>query len=212
VFLGVIRDPPMMDIMVVLLALASLTTVPLFLLSLLLAFTRPKRVTPPSPSSITAVVVSTVSPRRALLLTFFGFSAFTYLLDELVGFGFRQSHPNEWRAPELAELAGFLAFSMVIIIGLWKDRSGADLWLRKRLKAWLILAILLDIAYLVLLVLAVRIFKSRHTNSCAPRHPLLITFFVMQNGPRPQASPNDPTSLAFTFPIFYISSLSTSVS
>jgi hypothetical protein len=185
-FLGVILDFTMMDsdvthsVLLSALTIVRLTTVPLFLLSLLFAFTRRKTVTPASPSSITAVVVLNVSPRRALLLTFFGFSAFTYLLDGLIGFvywvleGIRQGYSTQWRGVELADVAGFLAFSTVISIGLWKDRSGIDLWLRKRLKAWLILAILFDIAYLVLLVLSVRIFKSKHTiihaRRAAPHH------------------------------------------
>lgn len=163
-----------------------LTTVPLFLLCLLFAFTKPKSSTPTSPSPITAVVISTVSPRRALLVSLFSFIAFTYLLDELIVFvywaarGFRQSYFTQWRGVELADVTGFLAFFLVILIGNFKDKSGADLWLRKRLKAWLVLAIALDIAYLVLLVLAVRIFESESIDDSllitplATIHPLSL--------------------------------------
>jgi hypothetical protein len=203
-----------------------LTTVALFLLTLVFALTGAKRVTPASPSSITAVVIKSVSPRRALLLTLFSFITFTYLLDGLIVFvywalrGFRQSYFTQWRGVELADVAGFLAFSAVIVIALWKHKSGVDLWLRKRLKAWLILAILLDIAYLVLLILAVRIFESKHTLLHTPPTPYrsfvirLITSHpvVMQNAHQAQASPNVPISQAFTFPTFCILSLSTSAS
>lgn len=145
-----------------------LSTIPLFLLSLVFIFTRAATQPPTSPSPITAVVVSSTSPRRALLLTLFLFAAFTYLLDAIIVFvywasrGFRQSYFVQWRGIELADVAGFLAYASIIIIASWKDRRGIDLWLRKRLKAWVLLAIALDIAYLVLLILCVRIFESMY--------------------------------------------------
>jgi hypothetical protein len=148
------------------LTVIRLTTGFLFVYALGLLLTKPTQDAPSSPTPITSVVVAHTQPRRPLILTLLSFIAFTYLLDELIVFipcvvrKTCQSHLIEWRGVELANMLGFLAFVMLISVGVWKDKRGVDLWSRKRLKALAVIAIAFDIAYLVLLILSVRIFKS----------------------------------------------------
>ena len=146
-----------------------LSTGVLFLYALLfLGFVRHKPIVLSSPTPITSVVVADIQPRRALIITLLVFAAFTYLLDELVVLFYflYQDVPSssafQWRGVELADVLGYLAFSAIIILGISKDRRGIDLWSRKRLKFGILLALLLDIAYLVLLILSVRIFQSEY--------------------------------------------------
>ncbi|PVG02930.1 hypothetical protein CPB86DRAFT_724333, partial [Serendipita vermifera] len=148
------------------LTVTRLTTGLLFIYALGLVLTKPTQDAPGSPTPITSVVVAHRQPRRPLILTLLFFITFTYLLDGLITFipcvAWKNctSHLIEWRGVELANALGFLAFAILITIGLWKDKRGVDIWSRKRLKAFAVIAIAFDIAYLVLLLLSVRIFKK----------------------------------------------------
>ncbi|KIM31954.1 hypothetical protein M408DRAFT_241344 [Serendipita vermifera MAFF 305830] len=142
------------------LSLLRLSTSLVFVYAIFLGFTRRKPIVLSSPSPITSVVVADVQPRRALILTLLVFAAFTYLLDELITLFYfifedvPSSSALQWRGIELADVLGYVAFSMIIMFGIHKDRIGIDFWSRKRLKVGIILALLLDIAYLVLLILS----------------------------------------------------------
>jgi hypothetical protein len=150
------------------LSVLRLSTGVLLLYSLFLGFVRHKPITLTSPVEISDVVIAHVQPRRALILTLLTFSAFTYLLDEFIVLFYYlyqdvpSSSTYQWRGVELADVLGFTAFSFIIIIGITKDKNGLDFWSRKRLKVGVILALALDIAYLVLLLLSVRIFQSTY--------------------------------------------------
>jgi len=150
------------------LSVLRLSTGILLLYSLFLGLTRHKPLALVSPVEVSSVVVAHVQPRRALILTLLTFAAFTYLLDELIVLLYYlfehvpSSSTYQWRGVELADVLGFTAFSFIIIFGITKDRAGMDFWSRKRLKVGVILALTLDIAYLVLLLLSVSIFQSTY--------------------------------------------------
>jgi hypothetical protein len=181
------------------LSVLRLSTGIVLLYSLFLGFVRHRPIALASPVEISAVVVAHVQPRRALILTLLTFAAFTYLLDELIVLFYYlyqdvpSSSAYQWRGVELADVLGFMAFSFIIIIGITKDKNGTDFWSRKRLKVGVILALVLDIAYLVLLLLSVRIFRSMyllfrcngiHLNS-------YLTYFSFISSERPN-SPGIP--------------------
>lgn len=137
-----------------------------YVLTLLLVPKYPKSASS-SAEPITVVVVADVQPRRQFILTLLSFGAFTYFLDGLIvgiywiARGFRQSYFLQWRGIELADVLGFLAFSGLILVGMYKERQGANFWTRRRIKLFAFMAIGFDVAYLVLLVRAVRIFESK---------------------------------------------------
>jgi hypothetical protein len=51
------------------------------------------------------------------------------------------------------------------IVGSAKESKGVDFWTRKRVKAFAFFALAFDIAYLVLLLLAIPIFPRKSTSS-----------------------------------------------
>lgn len=155
-----------------LIALAVLRGSPLLLLLIVVASLglKPAAVVPQSPSTIRNVVIADVQPRRALIVTTLLFAALTYLLDAvLVGVLFavdhvRQGASPQWRGIEVADLAGVLAFAGLVLLGSSKDKKGIDIWQRQRVKAFAVVALILDITYLVLLILGVPIFpRKSHT-------------------------------------------------
>lgn len=151
-----------------LIALASVRGSPLLLLLLVVAsLGATARVqVPSSPSTIRSIVVAQVQPRRALIVTILLFTAFTYLLDAVLILvllfvdGVRQGDTAQWRGIEVADVAGVLAFSGLAVLGISKDAKGVDFWARKRVKAFGLIALVLDITYLTLLILVVPIFPG----------------------------------------------------
>lgn len=148
-------------------SVVRLSTLLVGLYALTLAAVKSNVIQPASPSPITTVVVQEVQPRRALIISIILFSAFTYFLDGLLViilwlvYGLRQSRVIEWRFVELADAAGLIAFSIFLFIGIRKDMHSVEFWTRKRVKAFALLAIALDIAYLVLMLLTIPIFHSK---------------------------------------------------
>lgn len=172
------------DADLVLIALAALRLSPLFLLLLVVTTLglRPKPPPSPSTASITNIVVADVQPRRALILTILIFAALTYVLDTVLVVvisivdGVRHGSTPQWCGIEVADAAGALAFLGLAIVGSAKDKKGVDFWTRKRVKAFAFFALAFDIAYLVLLLLALPIFP-RKSISCIP-----LPFFTI--GPK----------------------------
>jgi len=158
-----------------LIALAALRLSPLFLLLLVVTTLglSPKAPASPSTASITNIVVADVQPRRALILTILIFAALTYLLDAVLVIvlsivdGVRHGSTPQWRGVEAADAAGVLAFLGLAIVGSAKEKRGVDFWTRKRVKAFAFFALAFDIAYLVLLLLAIPIFP-RKSSPCFP--------------------------------------------
>jgi len=163
------------DADLLLIALAALRLSPLFLLLLVVTTLglSPKAPSSPSTASITNIVVADVQPRRALILTVLIFAAFTYVLDTVLVIvisivdGVRHGSTPQWCGIEVADAAGILAFFGLAIVGSAKDKKGVDFWTRKRVKAFAFFALVFDIAYLVLLILAIPIFP-RKSGSCTP--------------------------------------------
>ena len=181
------------DANILLIALAALRLSPLFLLLLVVSSLglTPKPPPSPSPSSITNLVVANVQPRRALILTILIFTVFTYILDGALVIvvsvvdGVRLGSTPQWRGIEVADAAGALAFLSLAIVGTVKDHKGVVFWTRKRVKAFAFFALAFDIAYLVLLLLAIPIFPRKPT-SCIP----LPSFILLPKAvrlPKPEA-------------------------
>ena len=164
-----------------LIALAALRLSPLFLLLLVITTLglSPKPPASPSTASITNIVVAKVQPRRALILTILIFAALTYLLDTVLVIVIsvvdhvRHGSTPQWRGIEVADAAGVLAFLGLAIVGSAKESKGVDFWTRKRVKAFAFFALAFDIAYLVLLLLAVPIFPRKSASS------FLSPFFIV---------------------------------
>lgn len=122
-----------------------------FLTTLSLIFARAP--SPTSPSPITSVVVATRIPRRAAILSLLSLASLTFLLDGLsfvVYTVLGQSWPRK-TGIEPNTVTGIVAFSGLAALGAWKDVHGVPVWTLKRIKAAIGLALLLDIAHVVLL-------------------------------------------------------------
>ncbi|KDQ57655.1 hypothetical protein JAAARDRAFT_35344 [Jaapia argillacea MUCL 33604] len=120
------------------------------------------RASPPtSPSEITSVVVATPVPRRALILALLSLSALTYFLDGLtyVVFAVLDKVWPQQVATGINTVLGLAAFGGMAAIGAWKDIKGIDVWSRKRVKAAIFAAVVLDVALIVLLGESVHVRK-----------------------------------------------------
>jgi hypothetical protein len=107
---------------------------------------------PPSPSPITAVTVAARIPRRGVILSCLSFSSFIYLLDGLVFvvYAVINKHWPQRTGIEINALIGLVAFAGLAALGSWKDVQGVDVWLLRRMKIFLFLSLVLDIAQVVL--------------------------------------------------------------
>ena len=122
-----------------------------FLSTLSLLFSRAP--SPTSPSPITSVIVANRIPRRALILFFLSLSSLTFLLDGL-SFVVYAVLDKVWARTTGIEpntIVGIVAFSGLAALGTWKDLHGVPVWSLKRIKAAIGLALLLDIAHVILL-------------------------------------------------------------
>lgn len=113
---------------------------------------------PSSPSPITAVVVATRVPRRALILSLLSLSALTYLLDGLTFtiYAVIDKHWPRHTGIEINAVIGLVAFSGLAALGSWKDIHGVDVWFLKRVRLVIAAALGLDAALVILLGLAIR--------------------------------------------------------
>ncbi|KAI0743423.1 hypothetical protein C8Q80DRAFT_1107266 [Daedaleopsis nitida] len=125
--------------------------------TLSLVFTRPAPPAAQSPSPITSVVVATRTHRRALIYALLSLVGLTYLLGGLT-FIVWAVFNKEWPAftgLEVTAVAGLAGFAGLAALGAWKEVRGVDVWSLKRHKAAIFDALVLDIAQVVLLVLAI---------------------------------------------------------
>lgn len=108
---------------------------------------------PTSPSPITSVVVANRIPRRALILSLLSLASLTFLLDGLsfVVYAVLDKVWPRTTGIEPNTIVGIIAFSGLAALGTWKDLHGVPVWLLKRIKAAIGLALLLDIAHVILL-------------------------------------------------------------
>ncbi|EPQ57486.1 hypothetical protein GLOTRDRAFT_120643 [Gloeophyllum trabeum ATCC 11539] len=123
----------------------------------------PTRPAPPrSPSEITSVVVATRVPRRGAILSLLSLSALTFFLDGLT-FAVYALLNKIWpqnTGIEIGAVIGLVAFGGLAALGAWKDVKGVDVWSLKRVKLAIAVALLLDIAQVVLFGLSVRLYKD----------------------------------------------------
>ncbi|KAI0356362.1 hypothetical protein OH77DRAFT_1589332 [Trametes cingulata] len=127
-----------------------------FLATLSLLFVRPPA-QQTSPSPITAVVVATRTPRRALIYAFLSLVGLTYLLDGLtfvVWAVIRKTWPA-LTGLEVNAVVGLAAFLGLAALGGWKEVRGVDVWSMTRLKHVIFASLALDVAQVVLLGLAI---------------------------------------------------------
>ncbi|KAJ6603106.1 hypothetical protein B0H10DRAFT_1957867 [Mycena sp. CBHHK59/15] len=113
---------------------------------------------PASPSPITRVVVSTVVPRRALILCLLSLFALTFLLDGLIFVVYAvidKTWPQE-SGIEFNAVIGLVAFAGLAALGAWKDIRGVDVWSMKRIKLSVATASALDLAIVILMAKSVQ--------------------------------------------------------
>ncbi|KAG2125942.1 hypothetical protein DEU56DRAFT_823368 [Suillus clintonianus] len=111
-----------------------------------------KRLSPPSPSPITPVVVTSRIPRRTLILALLTLSAFTFLADGLAYVAYAVLNKLWPKATgiEIASLLGLLAYAGLAALGAWKDANDVEIWNRRRVKVAIAFALALDILQAVL--------------------------------------------------------------
>ncbi|KAF7782451.1 hypothetical protein Agabi119p4_1827 [Agaricus bisporus var. burnettii] len=119
---------------------------------------------PGSSSPITSVVVANIIPRRAAILSLLSIVSISYFLDGaafVVYVVYEKVWPHH-TGIEINSLLGVTAFAGLAALGAWKDVHGAPVWTLRRIKLVVALALLLDLALVVLLGL--RIQQTRNEN------------------------------------------------
>lgn len=117
---------------------------------------------------VTPILVPHIRPRRALVFSLITIAAFTYAADAAVNI-IRAILKATWSAPGpigiVSYLLGFLAFALFGIFLSWKDTHGAGVWQRKRVRLFVVLAVVIQVAH-VILAATTGYLKSRFTISC----------------------------------------------
>lgn len=114
-------------------------------------------VPPQSPSPITPVVVAVRTPRRAAILALLSLSACTFFLDgaTFVVFAVLNKFWPRYSGIEINSIIGLIAFAGLAALGAWKDITGVNVWLLKRVKATIIIALVLDAAQVIVLGMSI---------------------------------------------------------
>jgi hypothetical protein len=127
----------------------------LLLLSLIVAFTSSIKFDSDERGSfdeVTPILVPHVRPRRALVFSLISIVAFTYATDAAVNI-IRAVLWATWSPPGpiglVSYLLGFLAFALFGISLSWKDVYGAGVWQRKRVKFFVIAAVAVQVAHVI---------------------------------------------------------------
>lgn len=174
-----------------------------FLSTLSLFFTRPPA--PSSPSPITSVVVATRIPRRALVLSLLTLVSLTFLLDGLsfvVDAVIKKLWPQNTDI-EVNAIVGIIAFSGLAAIGTWKDVHGVQVWFLKRVKVVIALALLLDIAHVVILGLVTSF--NKECEDLSPFQQFFFEAYDTQFTAGPHSLPiTIPEFLHLVFPAFRV--------
>lgn len=113
---------------------------------------------PGSSSPITSVVVANIIPRRAAILSLLSIVSISYFLDGaafVVYVVYEKVWPHH-TGIEINSLLGVAAFAGLAALGAWKDVHGAPVWTLRRIKLVVALALLLDLALVVLLGLRIQ--------------------------------------------------------
>lgn len=112
---------------------------------------------PPSPSPVVSVVVASRVPRRGLILALLSLAALSYLGDGLtsVAYAVLNKFWSFHHGVEIGAVVGLVAYSAFAILGATKDVAGIDVWSLRRVKSVVAVALLLDIAQVILYGLAV---------------------------------------------------------
>ncbi|KAJ7287359.1 mitochondrial half-size ABC transporter [Mycena rebaudengoi] len=140
---------------VLVLRVVSPAVVLLSTLSLLPAVPPP----PASPSPITRVVVPTLIPRRALILSFLSLVALSFLVDGLIFVVYAvidKTWPQQ-TGVEFNAVLGLVAFAGLAALGAYKDVNGVGVWSMKRIKFSVATASALDLALVVLIAKSSRL-------------------------------------------------------
>ncbi|KAF9516641.1 hypothetical protein BS47DRAFT_1483796 [Hydnum rufescens UP504] len=148
----------------------------LLLLSFSVLFVRS---TPPSKDAasdeVTPIVVSLITPRRSLIRTILSLAALTYAADASVAI-VRVILSGTWGTPGPIAVAPFLvglvAFGLLAIFLSWKDLRGVDVWQRRRVRLFAVLAVLFEFAHLIVVATAGNLRDGRPPIS-SPEKPTL---------------------------------------
>ncbi|KAK0195216.1 mitochondrial half-size ABC transporter [Armillaria mellea] len=148
--------------------------------SLSLFFVSPYAPSSSSSSPITSVVVRSELPRRGTILLFLTLTSLTYLADGLAFavFAVVTKHWTRDTGIEFNAVFGLVAFSGLAALGAWKDVQGVDVWFRKRVKASVSAALILDI--LLAIFLALNLTKKDSPSSLPLRVILQILFPILR--------------------------------
>ncbi|KAJ7188480.1 mitochondrial half-size ABC transporter [Mycena filopes] len=114
---------------------------------------------PPPPSAITRVVVPTVIPRRALILSLLSLLALVFLSEGLIFVVYAVFIDKTWpqnTGVEYNTLLGLIGFAGLAALGAWQDIRGVDVWSMKRVKLAIATASAIDLAIVVLIAKGVR--------------------------------------------------------
>jgi hypothetical protein len=127
-----------------------------------------------SSSPITAVVIKSQSPRRALILSFLSLASLSFLADGLtfVVYAVLNKSWPVYSPIEISAVLGIIAYSGLAALGAYKDVKGLDVWSFKTVKAAITLALALDIATVVILGIS---FTKGTYPSC--HHPIVCLSF-----------------------------------
>lgn len=126
------------------------------------------------------MVVRSELPRRSTILLFLTLTSLTYLADGLAFtiFAVVTKHWTRDTGIEFNAVLGLVAFSGLAALGAWKDVQGVDVWFRKRVKASVAAALILDI--LLAIFLALNLSKKDSSSSLPLRVILQIIFPILR--------------------------------
>ena len=143
---------------------------PAIILLTVLALIPARPPSPKTPSPITPVVVAVRTPRRALILFLLSLASFTFLLDGLtfVVYAVLEKTWPHGTGIEIGAVEGVVGFATLAALGAWKDIHGVEVWLTKRVRIGVTLALFLDIAQVVILANTV---QSEHFSCRCPPCP-----------------------------------------
>jgi len=143
------NNVPELSLAVLIIRVVSPAVVLLTTLSLISS----RALSPTPPSPITSVVVATRVPRRALVLSLLSLASFTFLLDglTLVLYAVLTKSWPQNTGIEINAIVGIVAYSGLAAFGTWKDVHDVPVWSLKRVKTAIAIALLLDIAQVVIL-------------------------------------------------------------
>lgn len=133
---------------------------------------------------VTPILIARIEPRRTLVFSLLSLVALTYFADGAVNV-FRAVLVGTWTKPGpvglVSYVLGLVAFGLLAIILSWKDVQGTGgayggAWGRKRVRAFVALAIVFHVAHIILVVTTGHL----HRQSSLHVQPQFFFFFLQK--------------------------------